>query len=270
MTLLTVPLVTQALALWGGAKALFPLRIPDPDRAEIGRRRWFLAINMLFPVVLIAMPSTPVFGGVKHWLLTMPFFSLLAGLGFVALTEALLVWPLRALARPRLAAAALTVALGALLLAPAARDTLRYADNGTAYFNALIGGLRGAADSRMQRQFWSHATIGGLDHLNHTLPAKGIIDFQDATHGACTMYRFEERLRRDLRCVVRRGRPDAVLFDVEERFTEEEWRYQQRLRTLGPLSEHTVDGVPMIRVYRRDAGVMNANKLLEGRDDNSS
>ena len=270
MTLLTVPLVTQALALWGGMRAMLPFRVSDPDRAELLRRRWFLAINLLFPVTLIAMPSTPVFGGVKHWLLTMPFFSLLAGLGFVALTEALPVRPLRGLARPRLAAAAQAVVLGALLLAPAARDTLRYADNGTAYFNALIGGLRGAADSRMQRQFWSHATIGGLDHLNHTMREKGVIDFQDATRGACTMYRFEERLRRDLRCVVRRGRPDAVLFDVEERFTEEEWRYQQRLRTLGPLSEHTVDGVPMIRVYRRDAGVIDAKNLLEGRDDNSS
>lgn len=269
MTLVTVPVITQLLALWGGLRAAVPLRCGEAS-AETWRRRGFIAVNLLFPITLIAMPSTPIFGGVKHWLLTMPFFCLLAGVGFDAAVEALLAWPLRRYAPRRAFVTALGVALGALLLAPAARDTLRYGDNGTAYFNELIGGLRGAADRKMQRQFWSHATIGGLDHVNHNLAPGAVVDFQDATSGACKMYQFEERMRQDLQCVVRRGRPDAMLFDVEERFTEEEWRYQKRLRTLAPITEHAVDGVPMIRVYQRDAGWEDAAALLEGSDDNSS
>ncbi len=269
MTLVTVPLVTQALALWGGLRAVSPLRVSGADAAEVWRRRSFIGINLLFPITLIAMPSTPIFGGVKHWLLTMPFFCLLAGAGFDAAVSALLNWPLGRLAPRRVLTAASAVALGALLLAPAARDTLRYADNGTAYFNELIGGLRGAADRKMQRQFWSHATIGGLDHVNHHLGPGAVVDFQDATSGACKMYQFEERMRQDLRCVVRRGRPDAMLFDVEERFTEEEWRYQKRMGTLAPIAEHAVDGVPMIRVYQRGAGWKDADALLEGSNGNS-
>ncbi len=101
-----------------------------------------------------------------------------------------------------------------------------------------------------------------------------MVDFQDATWGACKMYHFDERMRQDIRCVVRKGRPDALLFDVEERFTEEEWRYQKRLRTLAPIAEHAVDGVPMLRVYRRGAGVIDAKTLLakillDGSDVNS-
>ncbi|MFH1529647.1 MAG: glycosyltransferase family 39 protein [Pseudomonadota bacterium] len=270
MTLITVPLLTQALALWGGLRALVPFRIQGRDAPETWRRRGFLAINMLFPIALIAMPSTPVFGGVKHWLLTMPFFCLLAGVGFDAAADALLAWPLRGLARRRVLATAAITTLGVLFMAPAARDTLKYADNGTAYYNELIGGLRGAADRRMQRQFWSHATIGGLDHVNRHLPFGAEVDFQDATSGACRMYQLEERLRQDLRCVVRRGRPEVVLFDVEERFTEEEWQYQKRLHTLAPIAEHAVDGVPMLRVYQRDAGHDDAEALLEGTNGNQT
>jgi len=266
MTLVTVPLITQFLALWGGIRAAIPMRISGADGVEVWRRRVFIAINLLFPVALIAMPSTPIFGGVKHWLLTMPFFCLLAGIGFDAAADALLAWPLRVLASRRVFATAAVVALGVLLMAPAARDTVKYGDNGTAYFNALIGGLRGAADRKMQRQFWSHATIGGLDHVNHNLPPGAVVDFQDATGGACKMYQFEERMRQDLRCVVRRGRPDAVLYDVEERFSEEEWRYQKRLRTVAPIAEHAVDGVSMIRVYQRGAGWKDAEALHEGSD----
>jgi len=269
MTLLTVPVLTQVLALWGVVRAAAPLRVRGPDVTEVSRRRWFIAINLLFPVVLIAMPSTPIFGGVKHWLLTMPFFCLLAGIGFDAAAGALPAMPLRRPALRRGLAVAAVAAFGGLLIAPAARDTLKYADNGTAYYNELIGGLRGAADRRMQRQFWSHATVGGLPHVNVHLRADAVVDFQDATRGACRMYRFEERLRQDLQCTVRRGRPDAMLFDVEERFTEEEWRYQKRMHTLAPIAEHAVDGVPMIRVYQRGAGLSEAKAVLEGSDANS-
>ena len=122
----------------------------------------------------------------------------------------------------------------------------------------------------MQRQFWSHATIAGLLHVNLHLRREAVVDFQDATIGACRMYRSEERLRRDLQCTVRRGRPDAMLFDVEERFTGEEWRYQRRMRTLAPIAEHAVDGVPMIRVYQRGAGFAEADAILEDIDDNST
>ncbi|MBM4372625.1 MAG: glycosyltransferase family 39 protein, partial [Deltaproteobacteria bacterium] len=73
MTLLTVPVPPLALFLTGAVRTALPWRVDPAAAVAVSRRRWFLAVNALFPIGLIALPSTPVFGGVKHWLLTMPF-----------------------------------------------------------------------------------------------------------------------------------------------------------------------------------------------------
>ncbi len=268
MTLLTVPLVTLAAFAVGVSRLwLLPVggwfrgvrawwRKGDTLTGEWGRG-WFVFINLAFPVTLIALPGTPIFGGVKHWMLTMPFFSLLAAHGVLWL----LGLAARALGAPFLRLPSpLRVAMGTacclLLLAPAARDTLRFAPYGTAYFNELIGGVRGAAEARMQRQFWSYASRGALDYVNQVAPADTAVDYQDATRGTCQMQQAEGWMRSDLQCVTRKHAPEILLFDVEERFSEEEMRYWKSMDTVGPVFEAGIDGVPMVRVYRRHAGLV--------------
>ena len=41
----------------------------------------------LFPILLIALPTTPKFGGTKHWMPAMPFIALLAGVGAARLAD---------------------------------------------------------------------------------------------------------------------------------------------------------------------------------------
>ena len=269
LTLFTVPVVTIVLFLIGVGRVLVR---PIWQRRGEGAgetdttfsRAVFIVVNLVFPIALISMPSTPVFGGVKHWLLTMPFFCLLAGIGcawvfklgwkgLVGLGVADRAWVWSAAA----ALAAIVV------VAPAARDTIEFHRYGTAYYNELIGGARGAADVRLQRQFWSYANRGALEYVNRTAPYGATVDFQDALPGACDMYRLEGLIRHDLKCVVRRPAPDFVLFDVEERFTEEEQRYWDRMHTLGPVFEAGIDGVPMLRVYRKNAGAEFMKRELE-------
>jgi hypothetical protein len=157
----------------------------------------------------------------------------------------------------RAAAPVLAAALLLLLMAPAVRDTLSYGTYGTSYFNELIGGVRGAASARMQRQFWSYASRGALDYVNRVAPPDCAIDFQDATGGTCEMCKLEGWMRHDLRCVTRTPSPEILLFDVEERFTEEEMRYWKSMDTVGPEHEVHVDGIPVLRVYRKHAGLQS-------------
>ena len=254
MTLVTVPVVTLTAFLVGSVitvSALFRGKIPGR-----GSDYWFVCINMAFPICLIALPGTPIFGGVKHWLLSMPFVCIVGGIGvtwmFARAWEGLV-----AIGVPRYRAymRGAGVAAVVVLLAPAVRDTIVYCPYGTAYYNELIGGLRGAARHRMQRQFWSYASRGCLDYVNATAPPQARIDFQDATSGTCGMLKLEGWLRSDLKCVTRTHSPEIMLFDVEERFTEEEMRYWDRMDTLGPVFEVAADGVPMVRVYRKRAGL---------------
>jgi len=266
MTLLTIPLVTLLLSLGGLVQLCWPRPTLNPEGVT---RRWYLLINMLFPVLLIAHPSTPIFGGVKHFMLAFPFLCILAAHALLKVfswtdlalsgTRLVQALPLRLVPPLRLAAAGLTVVL---LCAPAARDSLGFAPYGLSYFNELVGGPRGAAQSRLQRQYWSYASRGALEYLNLEIPPGTTLDFQDATVGTCSMYKREGWLRHDLVCAARRHGPDVLLFDVDERFSEEEMRYWDQMDTVGPTYEVQVQGVPVVRVYRKGAGLELMEKAL--------
>jgi len=225
----------------------------EPDAPGWGRA-WFVLLHLGFPMLLIALPNTPIFGGVKHWMQAYTFASLIGAmllLRWMALASSLVAWDggFR-----RYLKAGVGVLFVVLLLAPGIRDTFRYVEYGTAYYNEFIGGLRGAAEMRMQRQFWSYANRGALEELNRYAPMRATVDYQDATVGTCDMNRFEGLMRGDLKCSVRGATQSVMLFDVEERFSEEEIGYWRRMDTLGPAWEAAVDGVPMVRAYVRGAG----------------
>src|SRR5690606_13890533 len=97
MTAFTVPLVILALTLLGiGQRA--PAWLPDALR-----ERWVPTARavrdpactdvLLFglfaaPLVIIALPSTPIFGGTKHWMTAYPFMAIYAGVGAALSVEA--------------------------------------------------------------------------------------------------------------------------------------------------------------------------------------
>lgn len=272
LTLLTVPVVTSVLFMAGFWRG-FLRHIPSWSRNLLAWRRsegellsdwgkgWFVFINLAFPVTLIAMPGTPVFGGIKHWMLTMPFYCLLAAHALVWLLrlagEALdRHWP--DMPPPVRWIAAVPVVV--VLLAPAVRDTVRFTPYGTAYYNELVGGLRGGAEARLQRQFWSFASRTVLDFVNQDAPPGIAVDYQDATRGTCQMLKQEGWMRQDLGCATRKHSPEVLLFDVEERFAEEEMEYWERMDTLGPVYEGGIDGLPLVRVYRRHAGLLHLQR----------
>lgn len=111
-----------------------------------------LLATAVLPIFLIAMPTTPIFGGVKHWYNAMPSLAILAARS--------LFWGVDLLAerwaapRARWAAA---VAFSVLVLLPGTLGTMRSHPNGIGYYNEIAGGFRGGAEIGMQRGFW-----GGL------------------------------------------------------------------------------------------------------------
>lgn len=112
----------------------------------------------LFPLVLIGLPSTPIFGGTKHWLTAYPFLALAAAAA----------WPwllsragLRRRQRPWLMAAALVLVLG-----PGTLATVRGHPFGLSQYAPLVGGPRGAARAGLNRGFWGYAMVELLPALN--------------------------------------------------------------------------------------------------------
>ncbi len=121
-------------------------RVPLPEgwaRMDGG----LLAMMTLFPLVLISLPGTPIFGGTKHWITAYPFASLAAGIGLVRL------WDAAGLGRR--ARRWMPVAV-AVVLGPAAIGTLRGHPHNLSQYAPLVGGPRGAADLGLQRGFWGY------------------------------------------------------------------------------------------------------------------
>lgn len=268
MTLFTVPVVILALGFAGIAVLAGPwLRAQWARRqewlapAEGARSPWvfgaLLGVNAAYPIVLIALPGTPVFGGVKHWLPAMPFFALLAGIGFDRMVRA--AWGL-ARARGGMARGAVTAALLVVCMAPAARATLHAHPNGTAYYNELIGGVPGAADAGMQRQFWGYPTRLAMDYLNRHVPKGAQVYFHKSPWGCWDLYRKEGLLRHDIRHVADIFDMDAIagrlrstayaVYHHQKDHDDYELAIWEAYGTDAPVWQATQDGVPIVSVYR--------------------
>ena len=198
-----------------------------------------LLLNIAFPFVLIALPSTPVFGGVKHWFAALPFMAMSAGY-FLA----------------RVAAVAGERREGWALLGLVAvyAPTPIYASIwshpfGISYYNEVIGGVTGAADERTMRQFWGYASRQSLPWVNEHAVRGARVGWHDTTWGAYDMYKQEGWLRKDVGATWDYANADYLLFDVQKALVfaqEDAW---SRYGTQAPSATMGLHGVPLITVY---------------------
>ena len=214
-----------------------------------GETEWLLGVNALFSIVLISLPDVPHFGGVKHWLPSMPFLALLAGREFdwaaSGLSSALRLAPHRA----RLA----SVALGAVVLLPALTLTVHVHPYGTSAYGELAGGVPGAASLGLQRQYWSNNVTGVLPWIDASARPGGRVWLHEVNGLSFRDYQRNEMLRAD---VMPAGGPeDADLAAVQyhQEFREQEVLVWQAFGSWVPSTGLYLDETPQVVVYRRAA-----------------
>jgi hypothetical protein len=249
MTWATVPTCLLVLAAIGGVLGLrddlarakaepsagtFVRPLPDPWRRCDGLLFVGLA---LFPIVLISLPSTPIFGGTKHWISAYPFFALLAALAWTRL------WA-RVKDRRRLEPAALALCLGPALFA-----TIDGHPYGISQYAPMAGGPRGAAEIGLNRGFWGTAIAPALPELDATLGDAQRIYVHDVHDLAVQQYRREGRWPADL-AVVPLSRAQAGLLFHERHMASDELDQWNRFGSTAPAHVITLDGVPLTSIYR--------------------
>jgi len=257
MTLVTVPVITLLASAMGAGKvardALAGRRGTGDAKRDLRGTGTLIAINIIWPMLIISRPDTPVFGGTKHWMQAMPFLAALAGVGVVAAFDTL--W--RRDSRRKLARTAAAGTFALLLLAPAVHATLAVHPHGTAYYNSLIGGVRGAADARMMRQFWGYSNRDGLEYLNEVAPENARIYSHNANGDAMRQYRRDGLMREDIREWGDMNRVDYLMYNHQRAFLSVPgppgslrsiWEAAQ---TTNPARVWSVDGVPVFSLYAR-------------------
>ncbi len=126
-----------ALACVGRALLSLPSAHARVGEPPVHLAEALVVVNAVASIVIISHPQVPHFGGVKHWLPSMPFLAILAGVAVTRGCTALLE-RLRA-HRPALPFAAVAVPVFALLMAPALMGLVRVFPYGTAFYSELGG-----------------------------------------------------------------------------------------------------------------------------------
>jgi hypothetical protein len=265
MTLITVPFVTAVLALVGmGDRLLASLRRALPGigplpSETLARERslkgihLFLAINLLVPILIIAWPSTPIFGGTKHWMPAWPYLAIFAGYGFRAAAGGIVRLMERAPAAMRPAGAGRHVAaaaLGALLLVPAAQQTQASHPFGLSHYTMLAGETPGAADLGMCRQFWGFTTGSALDWLNANVPPRGRVFFHDTAWDSFQMYKRDGTLRGDIMWFGQVEGADVSMVHWEQHMSGYEYAIWSSYGRVSPAEVVTHQGVPILPLYK--------------------
>ncbi len=243
VTALTVPLAILVAMGGGVAQALARVvaawrgRGPEVSVAT----EWLLLLSALFPIALIAWPTVPRFGGVKHWMPAMPFLALLGARALV--TTGRLLWPARA--------TAVTGVLAFLVLAPAAWQVVHVHPFGTAAWNEIAGGAPGAATMGMQRQFWGEAAVAVLPAVNEHAAPGSRVWFQETTALAAHQYQRDGRLRKDLTVASGPEDADISIWQYHQEFRDREFRTWTEFHVTRPVAGAYLDEVPLAQVYAR-------------------
>ncbi len=208
-----------------------------------GREEPLLLVGLaLFPLLLIALPSIPIFGGTKHWLTAYPFLALLAAMAWGRLW-----WRSQTLLRawPKLMRRAPPVVLIAVL-APGAWATVHGHPYNLSQYAPLAGGARGAAVAGYNRGFWGHAVVALLDEESL---AGAKVYLHDVHRLAAEQYRREGRWPDWTPSGL--GRADTALLFPEKHMLSDEIAIWESFGTTQPAMVVTLDDVPIAIVYQR-------------------
>ncbi|HAA57059.1 MAG TPA: hypothetical protein DCE42_19995 [Myxococcales bacterium] len=216
---------------------------------------WLL--NASVPMVVIALPSTPIFGGTKHWMPAWPFLALLAGICFERVCASFLrAWPTEQAQRKTL----IYAGLGVLFLAPALVGLVRSHPHGLAYYNTLVGGPRGSANWKLQRAFWAPTMRQALPWMNANMKdargnKKGTVwvHFHDTNWDSARMYVRDGLMSPRIRARWSAYRPTQYMAFIHQKWLRTQ--LYQSLTLLGarnPVYGVYVDDVPLITFWERN------------------
>ncbi len=232
---LALPLPLVALLAAASVRLLF-----DFARRHIDAQRLLelgLAASSLLPFLLT---TTPIFGGLKHWL---AFVALLTPEAAALLVRAaeLAPWP-----RSR----ALALGAAAALL-PGLWQIVHVHPYGTSAYGELAGGIPGAASLGMQRQYWSNNVTAVLPWLNAHCPPGARVYFHEVNVESYRTYILSGMLRSDIRYAPGPAESDYAALQWHREFRDREPETWNAFGTHRPATGLYLDEVPQIVVYAR-------------------
>jgi 4-amino-4-deoxy-L-arabinose transferase-like glycosyltransferase len=255
MTLYTLPFTTTLLVVLGlglRARNFVPELVRGKRAERVDQRPDLRGTDILWlgsalaPLVVIALPSTPIFGATKHWFPAYPFLCLFAGYAALHVMVAL-----EAQLMPRGVVGPVPIAALAtgILLTPAMAETAHSHPFGLSHYTLPAGGVPGAADDGMNRQFWGFTTGSVASFFAEQLPKGGTVYVNDTTAMAFEMLKKDGKIPQNIHVTHSIGDADFALVHHEHHMLEVELQEMPAFETTTPAHVLAYDGVPIVTIY---------------------
>jgi hypothetical protein len=228
-----------------------PLDETSPVGPDARRTAFFWLLNLNLPLAIIAYPTTPHFGGTKHWHPAYPFLCLFGGLGVAWMSKQLVAsLPSLRLRATRWLPATVLAPMVALVALPGFIETKRSHPHGLSHYTPLVGGPAGGATLGLNRGFWGYETGALVDWLKQHLPNGGRVYPNDTFHSSWLQLVADGRLPQNIdqewfslpSC-------DVAVIEHEQHMDEVEHQIWMAFGTVTPAYVVTLDGVPTLSVY---------------------
>jgi 4-amino-4-deoxy-L-arabinose transferase-like glycosyltransferase len=257
MTAATVPTVTLVLFLVGvGARLkrdVWPAMVGRVQRGSLDAATtllWLGAIGVQYAAWLL--PTTPIFGGTKHWMTAYPFVVLFAGSAVVLALRTLRVrWARRPswskwLSRPSPEACMVAAALFAPVVLTAHSHPWALS-----HYVPLVGGTSGGATLGLNRGFWGYQTGAIAPYLDDTVKRGGSLFVHDTAAPSWEMLVRDGTVRADIRALWNASTADVAIYHHEKHMAGVEYQSWILFGTQAPDHIAGLDGVPVIWTYKR-------------------
>jgi len=225
----------------GSAREDTVVPLGDVARSPSGSTALLLLLNAAMPVFLIALPSSPIFGGTKHWMNALPFVCVL---GAWALHEAV--------ARLRRHSIVVVAVVGVFVAMPGFVQSARVWPYGLGAYNELAGFSRGAANLGLQRTFWGYEIREALPLINERVPRGGRLHGGDVNQDSHRRYLDDGLLRSDIAFSAGVRGADAAHVEPLGEFKQQQLDVWNEWQRHNPDVVVDVEGVPLSTVtFRR-------------------
>lgn len=183
MTAVTTPTLTLLMALIGTAITVAHWR-KAPSLARLA------LVNYFIHIAPFCLPHTPKYNGVRLFMPAMPFVVILSSFAFhkleTLLTDALKAHHMRLKARP----STFALLIATVLIAPSVNSILRIHPFELSYYNALVGGTKGAVYRwGFECTYWGVNIVQLLPFLNEQRDGSLIFIVPVGLHAYMDMYK---------------------------------------------------------------------------------
>ena len=246
---LVLPITTAALLALAAARLLVDfvrLRLSALRLLELG-----VAGAGVLPFML---RTTPIFGGIKHWLIFPAMLAPEAADLLVAIAKSFnggVPRPAARAAHRWLTPTRTLLLASAAALLPGLVQIAQVHPYGTSAYGELAGDIPGGASLGMQRQYWSGNVTAVLPWLNANARPHARVYFHEVNPESYRAYQLAGMLRPDIQYAANPESADYAAIQWHREFRDIEPRVWNAFGTRRPATGLYLEEVPQIIVYAR-------------------